>query len=187
MSRIDNTCPTLHTCRIYLYLDLPILLTQWLNRMIHVHTLLFVHSCLRLSHLCTCLHSVSSPSLTAACAYQAASLCSVSPAWILEEKPVLSNRSCSCGLRQCFVSRMRETLLSGISRSCYCNSVFPLCCSNSQDKTALLMVVVLHFALFMAFVLPCAGLRASIPTPAIADFAVETGHYYHAYFQSKHW
>ena len=51
---------------------------------------------------------------------------------------------------------------------------------NSQDKTAVLMMVVLQFALFVALVHPLAGLEASIPTPATVDFAMKTGRGSHA-------
>lgn len=42
------------------------------------------------------------------------------------------------------------------------------------------MMVMLHLAFFMALVLLCVGVRASIPTPATVHFAVETGHGYKA-------
>lgn len=88
--------------------------------------------------------------------------------------PYLSSKKC------CFVSRMREALLSRISRSCYCNSFSLFNSANSQDKTATLMIVALHFALSVALVLPHTGLTASIPTPDTVDFAMKTGSGYHA-------
>lgn len=148
----------------------------WLNRIIRVcaYTIMraFVstwarlHSASRsetLSHSCSCL----SGSL---------SILLLPPGFLKKSQCCLTisePRKC------CFVWRMGETLLSGISRSRYCNSFSVLCCSNSQDKTALLMTVALHFALCVALVLP-SGLRASIPTPATVDFAMKTGHGYHA-------
>lgn len=152
------------------------LITWWLNRIICV--CVCVHNYARIVHM----SAFSKPlwdSSSQLLVFIRQPLHSVSPGRILEEKPaVLSNHIWARKRR--FVWRMRETLLSGVSRSCYCNSFSLLCCSNSQDETAVLMMVVLHFALFMALVLPCAGLRAAIPTPAAVDFAMETGHGYHA-------
>lgn len=138
----------------YLCLDLPILLTRWLNGIIHVRTLMCVHSSLCLF---TCLHSVrSSPGiLSHSC------MCLSDSLSVLFLLPGFLKRSqSSCGLRQCFVSRMRETLLSGIFRSCYCNFVFPLCYSNSQDTAVLLTLAVLHFALFFGPCPPLCGFKS---------------------------
>lgn len=53
---------------------------------------------------------------------------------------------------------MRATLLSGVSRSCYCNPVSLLLQLPGQHG-------LIDDALFVALVLHCEGLRASIPTP----------------------
>ncbi len=109
-------------------------------------------------------------SLSAACVFQAASpLCFC----FLEEKPVVSN--CICAQKMPLCLWMRATLLSGISRSCYCNSPSP--CSLLHPLPGQNRCMDDDSFAFCPFHGP--SLRASIPTPATVDFAMETGHGYH--------